>query len=93
MNRRHFLTRTAVAGSALGLLRLPSFGAVKSGRPPRILLADGRVLEQGEAALHSGAWRYVARTAVPAGESVTVHALAYDRPARCGELRVTWPAG
>ena len=38
MNRRHFLTRTAVAGSALGLLRLPSFGAVKSGRPPRILL-------------------------------------------------------
>ncbi len=39
MNRRQFLARTAVAGTAAGLLRLPAFAAAaKAGRPPRILL-------------------------------------------------------
>lgn len=48
------------------------------------------VLEQGAAALIGGQWTYAATVAVPAGDTVTIEAVAKDRPGHPGTKTVPW---
>lgn len=52
--------------------------------------ATDAVLEQGPAALTDGGWTYVATVAVAAGETVTIEAVAKDRPGHPGSQSVPW---
>jgi len=51
--------------------------------------ADG-VIEQGPAALAGGLWTYAATVAVAAGDTVTIEAVAKDRPGHPGSKTVPW---
>lgn len=48
----------------------------------------GRVLETGPAATDQWRWRYDAQTDVPSGTTVTITAVAMDRPGNTGDLAV-----
>ncbi len=50
--------------------------------------AAGAVLEHGPAALVDGQWTYVATVAVVLGETVTIEAVAKDRPGHTGSKTV-----
>ena len=52
--------------------------------------AADAVLEQGPAALVGGQLTYATTVAVPAGDTVTIEAVATDRPGHTGGKRVTW---
>lgn len=52
--------------------------------------AADAVLEQGVATLVGGHWTYVATVAVAAGETVTIEAVAKDRPGHPGSKTVPW---
>ncbi len=51
--------------------------------------ADGSVIESGPAAKSDDGWRYLATTAVAAGDPVTIVATATDRAGQTGSLTVT----
>lgn len=53
--------------------------------------SSGRSLETGLAILHRKVWRYTTTATAPAGETITIEAIAYDRPDQKGKLAVTWP--
>ena len=48
------------------------------------------VLEQGPAVLVNGLWTYATTVPVPAGDTVTIEAVATDRPGHVGAKIVTW---
>lgn len=48
------------------------------------------VLEQGPAALVNGLWSYATTVAVPAGDTVTIEAVATDRPGHNGAKIMPW---
>lgn len=52
--------------------------------------AADAVLEQGPAVLAGGLWTHAATGAAPAGETVTIEAVATDRPGHTGARIVTW---
>ena len=52
--------------------------------------ATDMVLEQGPAALVNGLWTYATTVEVPAGNTVTIEAVATDRPGHTGGKMVTW---
>jgi hypothetical protein len=49
---------------------------------------DGAFIEQGAAVLTDGIWNYQAQTQVPAGETVTVEAIAIDHPGHAARKRL-----
>ncbi|MDO8542218.1 MAG: hypothetical protein Q7S40_17400 [Opitutaceae bacterium] len=54
-----------------------------------ICIAD--LIETGDAAPASGAWRYTAKTPLPAGSSAIIEAIATDRPGNSASLKQSWP--
>lgn len=52
--------------------------------------ATGAVLEQGLAAPGDGGWAYAATVAVPIGTTVTIEAVAKDRPGHPGSQTMPW---
>lgn len=77
------------AGDPIVIRARDEFGVVRV----NVLLRDatGAVLEQGEAQLRARRWLYQATQSLAAGQSITIEALAYDRPKECGALKIAWP--
>ena len=49
---------------------------------------SGELIEQGAAVPAEGTWSYQAQTQVPAGETVTVEAMAVDYPGHAARKRL-----
>jgi hypothetical protein len=56
-----------------------------------IKAADGTVIESGPVTRVMGKWTYVATTTLPAGQPVTIEAVAKDRPNHEGRKAVAYP--
>jgi hypothetical protein len=54
---------------------------------------SGELIEQGAAVAGNGAWSYGAQTAVPAGETITVEAIAVDYPGHTASKRLDHACG
>lgn len=52
--------------------------------------AAAAVIEQGPATLAEGHWTYAATAVVATGETVTIEAVAKDRPGHPGSKTVSW---
>lgn len=58
-----------------------------------IQAADHTVLEQGDATMVDRKWLYTATTTLPAGQPVTIEAIATDRPNHRGTLTAAFTMG
>jgi hypothetical protein len=54
---------------------------------------SGELIEQGPAVADKGTWSYQAQTQVPAGETVTVEAIAVDYPGHAASKRLDHACG
>lgn len=54
---------------------------------------NGELIEQGAAVPEKGTWSYQAKTQVPAGETVTVEAIAVDYPGHTASKRLDHACG
>ncbi len=54
---------------------------------------SGELIEQGAAVLEQGTWSYRAQAQVPAGETITVEAIAVDYPGHTGSKRLDHACG
>jgi hypothetical protein len=54
---------------------------------------SGEVIEQGAAGVDEGTWNYRAQTQTPAGETVTVEAIAVDYPGHTASKRLDHGCG
>jgi hypothetical protein len=54
---------------------------------------NGGLIEQGAAVPDNGTWSYQAQTQVPAGETVTVEAIAVDYPKHTASKRLDHACG
>ena len=54
---------------------------------------NGELIEQGAAMADDGTWSYRAQTQVPAGETITVEAIAVDYPGHTASKRLDHACG